>query len=187
MGSSKAWLPFGPELMLPRVVRLLSEIVSPIVVVAAEAQELPPLPAHILIARDAQPDCGPLAGLAAGFARLGDAVEVAYATGCDVPLLNAGFVAAMIAQLGEHEIAVPYDDAFPHPLAAVYRLRILPQILSLLAEDRLRTTLLFNRVDTLPVPVEALRSVDPELRTLMNLNRPEDYQAALAIAGFSIS
>ncbi len=35
MGRPKAWLPFGGETMLERVVRLLSEVVHPIVVVAA--------------------------------------------------------------------------------------------------------------------------------------------------------
>ena len=35
MGVPKATLPFGPEMMLQRVVRLLGSVVSPIVVVAA--------------------------------------------------------------------------------------------------------------------------------------------------------
>ena len=34
MGQSKAMLPFGNELLLQRVVRILGEVVSPIVVVA---------------------------------------------------------------------------------------------------------------------------------------------------------
>src|SRR5262245_3646442 len=34
MGRPKAWLPFAGETMLPRVVRLLGEVVQPIVVVA---------------------------------------------------------------------------------------------------------------------------------------------------------
>ena len=44
MGVPKATLPFGPETMLQRVVRLLGTVVSPIVVVAARGQELPELP-----------------------------------------------------------------------------------------------------------------------------------------------
>ena len=52
MGRPKATLPFGPELMLQRVVRLLATIVHPIVVVAAPGQQLPPLPPQILLARD---------------------------------------------------------------------------------------------------------------------------------------
>src|SRR5437588_762021 len=45
MGQPKAWLPFGDELMLPRVVRLLGGAVRPRVVVAAPDQDLPPLAA----------------------------------------------------------------------------------------------------------------------------------------------
>lgn len=44
MGRAKAWLPFGPERMLQRVVRLVREAVGPVVVVAAPGQECPPCP-----------------------------------------------------------------------------------------------------------------------------------------------
>src|SRR3712207_5253303 len=63
MGQAKAWLPFGPELMLQRVVRLLGQAVQPIVVVAAEGQDLPPLPPKTEVVRDAVSDRGPLEGL----------------------------------------------------------------------------------------------------------------------------
>ena len=52
MGSPKAWLPFGPETMLQRVVRLLGTVVSPIVAVAAPEQSLPELPAEVIVTRD---------------------------------------------------------------------------------------------------------------------------------------
>ena len=60
MGRPKAWLPFGDELMLPRVVRLLSDAVSPIVVVAAPEQVVPPLPADVQVVRDEEKGRGPL-------------------------------------------------------------------------------------------------------------------------------
>src|SRR3954451_246386 len=84
MGFPKALLPFGPELMLQRVVRLLSEVVSPIVVVAAPGQELPELPADIMLARDEREGRGPLEGLLAGLTPLVGRVDAAYATSCDV-------------------------------------------------------------------------------------------------------
>ena len=66
MGRPKAWLPFGDELMLPRVVRILGAVVSPVVVVAAPDQDVPPLPPEIEIVRDPEEGRGPLQGLAAG-------------------------------------------------------------------------------------------------------------------------
>ena len=41
MGRPKAWLPFGPETLLQRVVRLIGEVVNPLVVVAAPDQDVP--------------------------------------------------------------------------------------------------------------------------------------------------
>ena len=88
MGKPKAWLPIAGESMLPRVVRLLSEAVSPIVVVAAPEQELPPLPGEVRVVRDEEKGRGPLQGLAAGLAALQGHAEAAYASSCDVPFLR---------------------------------------------------------------------------------------------------
>ncbi len=187
MGTAKALLPFGPELMLERVVRLVSEVVSPenIVVVAAEQQDLPPLPDGVLLAHDAHADRGPLEGIAAGLYALADRVDAVYATSCDVPLLVPAFVSRMFGLLGDHEIAVPRDGKFHHPLAAVYRLSVLAHVKKLLAADRLRPFFLFQELETLEIPVDQLREVDPNLATLENLNCPEDYQKALKNLGFN--
>src|SRR6187431_2251988 len=77
MGTAKALLPFGPETMLQRVVRLLGTTVSPIVTVAAREQELPPLPAGTIVARDERDARGPLEGLRAGLKALPDSVDAA--------------------------------------------------------------------------------------------------------------
>ncbi len=183
MGSSKAWLPFGPERMLQRVLRLLGEVVEPLVVVAAPEQDLPTLPEAVLVVRDRERGRGPLEGLRAGLTAIAPGAEAAYATGCDVPLLQPDFVRLLIEQLDDHRIAVPVDGQFHHPLAAVYRTDVVGEIDTLLAEDRLRPLFLFDAVSTCRVPVERLRAVDPQLQTLANLNRPEDYLAALATAG----
>jgi molybdopterin-guanine dinucleotide biosynthesis protein A len=89
----------------------------------------------------------------------------------------------MIALLGEHDIAVMEIDGFPHPLSAVYRRQVLPQVEALLAQDRLRPVFLFDAMRTRRVSVDDMRGVDPDLRTLRNLNTQDDYEAALRDAG----
>jgi molybdopterin-guanine dinucleotide biosynthesis protein A len=90
----------------------------------------------------------------------------------------------VIELLVEHDIAVPVTEGFHHPLAAVYRRTVLPAVEKLLGEDRMRPVFLFDECDTRRVTDEELRSVDPQLSTLENLNRPEDYLRALERAGF---
>ncbi len=186
MGTAKTLLPFGPELMLQRVIRLVGEVVPPanMIVVAATDQQLPSLPPEIDIAHDRRPECGPLEGLAAGLSALDSRVEAVYVTSCDVPLLVPAFVERMFKLLGDHDIVVPREEKFHHPLAAVYRPRVLPTIETLLAADRFRPVFLFEQHPTREVAVDELRKVDPELATLANCNRPEDYQQALSQAGF---
>ena len=186
MGRPKATLPFGDETMLARVVRLLGEVVQPIVVVAAPGQELPPLATPVLRAEDKSEGRGPLEGLRAGLAALPSDADAAYATSCDVPLLVPAFVRRMTELLGEHDIAMAATDGFEHPLAAVYRRSVLPQIEELLAADRLRPLFLFEMVRTRRVTADELRDVDPQLHTLANLNHPADYAAALRAAGFDV-
>jgi molybdopterin-guanine dinucleotide biosynthesis protein A len=170
--------------MLQRVVRLLGTVVSPIVVVAAREQTLPQLPRDIAVTRDERDQRGPLEGLRAGLKALPDSVDVAYITSCDVPLLEPAFVERMIELLGDHDIAVMEIDGFPHPLSAVYRRDTLPHVQDLLENDKLRPVFLFDAVRTRRVRPEEMLSVDPQLRTLRNLNTREDYLAALADAGY---
>ena len=183
MGSSKVLLPFGGETMLQRVVRLLGTVTSPLVAVAAPEQALPELPASVTVTRDEREGRGPLEGLRAGLKALPVDAEMAYVTSCDVPLLVPAFVDRMVELLGDHDIAVVEIDGFPHPLSAVYRRRVLPEVEALLAADRLRPVFLFDAMRTRRVKPDELASVDPDLLTLRNLNTPEDYHEALAAAG----
>jgi molybdopterin-guanine dinucleotide biosynthesis protein A len=179
MGRPKAWLPFGNELLLPRMVRLLREAVEPIVVVAAPGQDVPPLPADVSIVRDEERGRGPLQGLAAGLAALHGQADAAYLSSCDVPFLRAAFVRQLIELIGQHSICVPHVDNFHHPLAAVYRLDVAENVRRLLAENRLRPYFLFDAVSTRVVEAAELAAVDPTFQTLRNLNTPEEYWAAL--------
>lgn len=182
MGSSKALLPFGPETMLQRVVRILGGVVSPIVAVAAIDQMLPDLPPAVIVTLDEHQGRGPLEGLRAGLKALPADVDAAYVTSCDVPLLVPGFVRQMVDLAEGHDIAVIEIDGFAHPLSAVYRRATLSHVEDLLAHDRLRPAFLFEAVNTRRIN-PAQMTADPGLRTLRNLNTREDYEQALRDAG----
>jgi len=183
MGTPKALLPFGSETMLQRVVRILGALVSPIVIVAADGQELPALPADAIVTHDEREGRGPLEGLRAGLKALPADVERAYVTSCDVPLLVPAFVTRMLELSQGYDIAVMEIDGFTHPLSAIYRRDTLPHVEALLSADRLRPVFLFDAVRTRRVQTSEMTGVDPDLRTLRNLNTPDDYRQALADAG----
>ena len=184
MGRPKAWLPFGDELMLERVVRLAGTVAQPIIVVAAPGQDLPTLAADIAIVRDPISGRGPLQGLAAGLAAFDNSVELIYATATDVPFLEPRWMTRLVELCAGYDLVIPHLAGFYHPLAALYRrAAVLPAVDRLLLADRLRPVFLVDAVKTRIVDENEMRAVDPALDTLRNLNYPEDYERALADAG----
>lgn len=185
MGHDKALLPFGNEVMMQRVVRLIEKVVSRnnIVVVAAADQALPTLPAGLQVARDSVAFQGPLAGMATGLrAYSSNAVDALFVTACDAPFLQPRFVERMFDLLGHHEAAVPVDQARYYPLAAVYRPVVLSRIESCLECGQHRVRDLIDAIDVQRVSMEELRTIDAELRSLVNVNSEEEYHAALVNA-----
>src|SRR5512135_3243033 len=102
MGRAKAWLPFGPERMLQRVVRLVAAAAGPVVVVAAPGQALPALLDPVTVVRDPVAGRGPLQGLATGLAALPASVELAYASATDVPFLQPALLERLRVLIGGH-------------------------------------------------------------------------------------
>lgn len=177
MGRPKAWLPVGDETMLQRVVGVLRYVTSPVVVVAAPGQELPELPDDVTVTRDEVEGRGPLGGLAAGLAAIGDQADRVFLSACDLPHLKSMFVTVLDVFLtADFDIVVPEVGGFRHPLAAVYRTSVAGEVAKLVAADRLRMTDLFEAVRT-RVLSEAELS---EVQSLRNVNTPDEYAAVLA-------
>ena len=177
MGSPKARLDWHGSTLLRRVTGIAIRAVAPgpVVVVSAAEQQLPDLPPGMQVVADERPDRGPLQGLAAGLGAIGDEAGVAYVSSVDVPLLHPAFVRAVLDSLAaDVDVAVPEVDGRLHPLAAAYRVDVLPIIEALLAEDRLALTGLLDRCRVRRMDGAEL----PALQSLTNLNSPADYERA---------
>lgn len=185
MGRDKASLPFRGTTLLGRAITTLSTVVDRVVVVARRAQALPaspPLPRAVPVdvAFDRVEDAGPVGGLVAGLEAL-DA-ELVYLSSCDVPWLRPTFVDAMFAEAAGVDVALPEVEGRLHPLAGVYRRdAVLPAARAQLAAGRLRPVFLLESLPHRRVVAQRLRSVDPDLRSLENVNTQDDLARALTI------
>jgi molybdopterin-guanine dinucleotide biosynthesis protein A len=185
MDRPKAWLPFGDETLLQRIVRLLSAVTDPIVVVAGPEQDLPALPASVAVARDPIPGRGPLQGVAVGLKAMAPHAELAYVSPTDAPFLAPAFVLRMRALAEDNDIVVVEDGGHRHALAAVYATRLHREADELLAVDERRMGALLDRARTRTVTRAevladpGLAAADPHLASLDNINTPEDYRAAI--------
>ena len=175
--------------MLRRVAGLAARAVDgPVVVVGAPGQTLPPLPAWTELATDAREGRGPLQGLAAGLAAVGDRAEVAFVTATDAPLLHPAFIACVTSALSEEfDAAVPEVGGHRQPLAAAYRPSLADLVRDLVSAGRLGSRSLFERCrvrflsERYLLADAAIARADPGLCAVTNLNDPDDYERALTL------
>ena len=192
MGADKALLPWHDGTLLSRTVGVLSRVVTgPVIVVVAPGQRTSGLPDRVQLLADPVPGQGPLAGLATGLAALARAGEpVAFACSTDLPFLHPTVVVAVLAAVDpEVDAAVPTVAGFAQPLVAGYRTSLGQLASRLVSEGERRATALLaacrvrslTGADLLADP--SVAATDPELRSLLNLNHPDEYRLALARPG----
>jgi molybdopterin-guanine dinucleotide biosynthesis protein A len=189
MGRSKAALDWHGSTLLYRTAALLGRTLDgPVVVVAAPGQGLPALPAAVTVVADPVEGLGPMQGLAAGLAAVTDRAEVAFVCSTDMPFLHPAFVGRVLAGFAgsDVDVVLPTAGGFRQPLAAGYRTALAQLFGKLVAEGHRRPGMLFEHcrvaqlddVALLADPVLARH--DPDLRSVANINTPEDYAVALA-------
>src|SRR5437763_13318300 len=119
MGSPKAALEWHGSSLLRRVSGILARsLAGPVVVVSAPGQTLPLLDSAVEVVADQREGRGPLQGLAAGLAAIGDRAAAAYVSSTDVPLLHPAFVRRVVSALGDEvDVVLPEIEGYRQPLA----------------------------------------------------------------------
>ena len=174
-------LPFGDELLLQRLIRLVAEGgCSPVIVAAASGQDLPGLNGPVEVVRDPVDDRGPMAGVAAGLGALVGRADWAYVSATDTPLLRPGWIAVLEGLADGWDCVMPVVGDRPQPLSALYRVEIASaaaHCLLAIGADRLLG--LASRLRTRFVAEGELARVDPEFDSVRNLNSPSDYESTI--------
>ena len=194
MGRDKALLPVPPagQPLLGHVVARLAPLRPGALVVVSNNAELPALvtlPGAPQFVADAYPDTGTLGGIATGLRHTADRALV---VACDLPLVSASLCRFLwaIAQenadesgdrLDRWDAVVPVVGGYEEPLHALDHVRCLPAIEARLAQGQRRVISFMPDVRTRYVTEDELRPIDPELRSFVNANTPEEWEAALQL------
>jgi molybdenum cofactor guanylyltransferase len=176
-GRDKSAEVVGGVTLLARAAETLAEVLPRVVVVSSRAPETHAWPSL----RDLRPGQGPLGGIEAALEHAaGLGLDGAFVLACDMPLVDAATVRAVIAALGpETRAAAPERSAEPRvePLCAAYRVGCLPDVREALDRNELAVHRLFADVRGVTVPVRA--------ELLLNVNRPADRDRADEALGHS--
>jgi molybdenum cofactor guanylyltransferase len=175
LGRDKATLPIDGVAMAERVAGALAACFERVRVVIRPGT---PAPVALPAIEDRHAERGAMVGIAAALAAA-DAPWVAVVA-CDLPFVEPSVLLALAALAPldcEHDVVAPLGPQGVEPLLALYRTyrtRLLPELERRIAAGELSLRALLEPPRLLGVPVGDLRSVDPTLASLHNVNRPED-------------
>ncbi len=172
MGRDKALIDYHGRPILAHVVDTLRQLSDDVLVVSNRSDVYGSFGARVV--PDYDPPSGPLGGLAAGLAAT--RYDLAVVVACDMPFLNLELFRYLIERAADFDAVVPLTGDQYEPLHAVYRRTCLAAIQRRLANDERRVISFFQDVRLSAVPEAEWRAIDPDGRSLSNLNTPDDLK-----------
>lgn len=174
MGRDKAWIDVDGTPLIRRVIDVLGAVADEVIVVANEPRYAT---LGVRVIADRFPDGGALGGIATGIgAAAHDTVLVAA---CDMPFLDPAVWRLLLDRRDEADVVIPFVGDEYQTLHALYSRSCLPAMERALAAGRLRVVSFFDEVRVRTVDADAIRALDPALRSFTNVNTPEELAAAL--------
>jgi molybdenum cofactor guanylyltransferase len=177
MGRPKAWLDFAGEPLLCRVVRVVAQTVSPVIVVAGPNQAIPELPDDVLVARDPVEYHGPLVGLAAGLALTPRDTSHVFLTPCDTPFLSVEIVNILMSRAKPGRAVMATVNGERQPLPAIYPIVIGSTINSIVESGQRSLRSLWEIMPVDEVSENEIKLIDPTLAAFRPMNEPGEYDS----------
>lgn len=172
MGANKAFLTVEGERLIDRTVRIFRSVFQEVIIVTTCPEDY--LDQEAAIVTDILPGKGALGGIYTGLFWARE--EYAFVAACDMPFLNRAFLEYMIGQTPGCDIVIPACDEGPQSLHAIYSRRCLPVIRGLIDREKLKITGFYPGHSVRQIPLEVIRSFDPQGRMFINVNTPEDLR-----------
>lgn len=182
MGKNKALLPLPgnhSQTFIEYLVAAIAPYCAEVLVVARDQAQfanytfLPP--ARVVF--DDIPDYGPLMGIKSGLRVT--RTSSALVTAVDMPCVRPALLAFLLYHYQENTLLIPLVHAVPQVLLAIYPRSILPLIETCIQQGRRDPRCLLDIAPVQYIEEAQLREVDPELRSFIGVNTPEELQALL--------
>lgn len=174
MGVDKAFLMVAGMPMIEHVLRTLRSVVRRIIIVTNSPERYRACDARVVMDRLDQR--GPLTGIYSGICSSESEYNVVVA--CDMPFLNAKLLSYLMELAPGYDAVVPGEGELTEPLHAVYSRKLLPVIEERIRCDERRMQGIFSGANVRYVTEKEISRFDPERRSFINLNTPQQYKEA---------
>ncbi|MBA2396357.1 MAG: molybdenum cofactor guanylyltransferase [Ktedonobacteraceae bacterium] len=183
MGKDKALLPIpGREQVtfIEHLTSLLTLFCSEVILVTRDEDQAAKYIHHLAtqeacpvhVVNDKIPAAGPLMGLYSGLGTI--QASHALVVAVDMPFVHKDMLAFLLSYPLDEAVLVPMVENIPQVLLARYPRTILPQIETCLQNGQRDLRSLLKVVPVHYIKEAQLRTIDPQLRSFVNMNMPGD-------------
>ncbi|MEW6002759.1 MAG: molybdenum cofactor guanylyltransferase [Nitrospirota bacterium] len=122
---------------------------------------------------------GPMAGIFSALINT-EGTEI-FVTACDMPFMKAELIKYILfkakdAEKRDWSAVIPIFDKKPQPLFGIYSKGIIGKMEESLRKEKRSLRGLLSGTEVLYISEEEVMSVDPEGRSFININTPEDFE-----------
>jgi molybdenum cofactor guanylyltransferase len=179
MGKNKALLPLPGNQAVTFVEHLASLLVECCVETLIVARDLDHAPGYtfldVRVTFDKTPDIGPLMGLYSGLSAINTARALVIAV--DLPFVQPALLSFLLSEpLTADTLLVPLVRDVPQVMLALYPRSLVPLVKEQLERGRRDLRCLLEVAPVQFVEEARLREVDPQLRSFVNINTPEELR-----------
>jgi molybdopterin-guanine dinucleotide biosynthesis protein A len=169
-GKNKALVAVEGVPLIERVADVLGSVFHRVVLITNSPDEYTHL--DLPMFEDMVKGLGPLGGILTGLSVITE--EAGFLVACDMPFLNPALIRYIIRIRGPSHVVVPRIRGDLETLHALYSRQCLPALWKFVHAGEYQVFRFFKEVPVRYLEEAEIRFHDPDLRSFININRPED-------------
>lgn len=175
MGTDKSFALLGDKTIFEHVLSRIQSLELPTILITASPEKYAQytLPMY----EDSLPGKGALGGLYTAI-QVSES-DFTLCVACDMPFLNVVLLQYLLELCSsDWDVVVPRIEGRSEVMHAVYNKNCLEAIREQLTQGKLRASGFYDSVRVRYVDEAVIRQFDPDLRSFMNVNTPDDLETA---------
>ena len=171
-GRNKAFVKVNGIPLIERVMGVMQSVFQNLILITNTPEEYAylKLPVH----QDLIKGLGPVGGIFTALTAIPD--DAGFFVACDMPFLQRELIRHIVEKRGNFDVVVPRISGKMETLHALYDKRCLPAIRRLIDSRQYQVFRFFSEVSVRYVNEDEIRRFDPELRSFLNINKPQELR-----------
>jgi molybdopterin-guanine dinucleotide biosynthesis protein A len=171
-GRNKAFEKVNGIPLIERVLGVMRSVFQNLILITNTPDEYAylKLPVH----QDLIKGLGPVGGIFTALTAMPD--DAGFFVACDMPFLKRELIRHIVEKRGNFDVVVPRISGKMETLHALYDKRCLPAIRRRIDSREYQVFRFFSEVSVRYVNEDEIRRFDPELRSFLNINKPQELR-----------